>query len=266
MSDAVKDLRGSSVPGEQGSDFPGYDFGWSRIAYAVPWFVAAALLAAAVVLELEWPALWGAWFVVAVLAINSFVGGLLLRTSDRADHAPLPLVDLIGSDGDRVLDAGCGAGRTTLALAKVLKRGTITAFDRFDARYIDGGGRALLERNLRIASLTGRVQIVTGDLTRLPFPDAHFDSAVSAHVIDHLGPHKQAALAELRRVLKPGRRLLMVVWVPGWASFAMGNVFSFFLTSKSRWRAVAADVGFRIRDEGHFNGMWFALLERPALA
>ena len=87
---------------------------------------------------------------------------------------------------------------------KVLRRGRIVAFDRFDAWYIDGGGRALLERNLRIAGLPGRVEVVTGDLTRMPFPDAHFDSAVSAHVIDHLKQHKKTALAEIRRVLKPG--------------------------------------------------------------
>ena len=87
---------------------------------------------------------------------------------------------------------------------KVLRRGRIVAFDRFDAWYIDGGGRALLERNLRIAGLPGRVEVVTGDLTRMPFPDAHFDSAVSAHVIDHLKQHKKTALAEIRRVLKSG--------------------------------------------------------------
>ena len=249
---------------KQGSSSGEYDFGWSRPAYAGPWLFAAVLLAAAVLLQLHWPALWAASFALVALAINSFVGGLLLRTSDRPDYALLPMVDLLRSDDDRVLDAGCGAGRTTLAIGKVLAKGRITAFDRFDSGYIDGGGRALLDRNLRIAGLASRVGIVTGDLARrLPFPDAHFDAAVSTHVIDHLGPHKQAALAELNRVLKPGGRLLMVVWVPGWATFALGNVFSLLLTSKSRWRALAAAAGFAIRDEGHFNGMWFALLERP---
>lgn len=34
--------------------------------------------------------------------------------------------------------------------------------------------------------LADRVEIKQGDITELPFPDAHFDSAVSAHVIDHL--------------------------------------------------------------------------------
>jgi len=29
------------------------------------------------------------------------------------------------------------------------------------------------------------------------------------------------------------------------------------------WRKLAAEVGFSIKDEGTFNGMWFAVLERP---
>lgn len=255
--------RGHEAPMTAAAD---YDFGWSRTAYRAPWLAAAALLGIALGLQLRWPALWGAWFVLALLGLLFFAGGLLLRTSDRADHAPLPLVDLLGSQDDLVLDAGCGGGRTTLAVAKVLGRGKIVALDRFDARYIEGGGRALLERNLRLAGLSDRVEIVTGDLTRLPFPEAHFDSAVSAHVIDHLGPQKRAGLAELRRVLKPGGRLLMVVWVPGWWTFSLANVFSFLLTSEAGWRALASEVGFTIRDQGHFNGMWFALLERPGVA
>ena len=154
-----------------------FDFGWSRAAYAGPWIFAAVLIGAALGLQLARPDLWSAWFAVALVAVNSFVVG--------SSCAP-------------------PTGRTTLSIVKVLRRGRIVAFDRFDAWYIDGGGRALLERNLRIAGLPGRVEVVTGDLTRMPFPDAHFDSAVSAHVIDHLKQHKKTALAEIRRVLKPG--------------------------------------------------------------
>ena len=96
-----------------------FDFGWSRAAYAGPWIFAAVLIGAALGLQLARPDLWSAWFAVALVAVNSFVGGLILRASDRADHASLPLVDLLGSDDDLVLDAGCGAGRTTLSIAKV---------------------------------------------------------------------------------------------------------------------------------------------------
>jgi SAM-dependent methyltransferase len=240
-----------------------YDFGWSWGAMNGHWVAAVALWAVAFGLQLELPGLWPAWFAVALLGVNCFAGGLLLRTSKQTDFASLPLVALLRSKHDLVLDAGCGGGRTTLALSKILRNGRIVAFDRFDAEYIDGGGRAALERNLRIAGLHERVQIEPGDLTALPFPDAHFDSAVSAHVIDHLGPHKQAGLAEIHRVLKPGGRFLMVVWVPGWATFSLANVLCFLLTSKAGWRKLAARVGFSIRDEGTFNGMWFAVLQRP---
>lgn len=240
-----------------------YDFGWSFRAMNGHWLAAAAFGAVALGLQLEVPRFWPAWFIVAFLAVSCFVGGLLLRSSKRLDFAALPLVDLLRSDQDLVLDAGCGGGRTTLALSKVLRNGQIIAVDRFDAYYIDGGGRELFERNLRIAGLAERVRIETGDLTALPFPDSHFDSAVSAHVIDHLKDKKKAGLSEIYRVLKPGGRFLMVVWVPGWTTFSLANVFCLFLTSKAVWRELAGLVGFTIKDEGTFNGMWFAVLERP---
>jgi SAM-dependent methyltransferase len=248
---------------KRATDEKGYDFGWSWGAMNGPWLAAAAFVTVAFGLQLELPTLWPAWFVVALLGVNCFVGGLLLRTSKRTDFASLPLVDFLASDQSLVLDAGCGGGRTTLALSKVLKNGRIVALDRFDAYYIDGGGKALLERNLRIAGLTERVQIEKGDLTAMSFPESHFDAAASTHVIDHLKENKRKGLAEIRRVLKPGGRLLMVVWVPGWTTFSLANVFCLLLTTKGGWRKLAAEVGFSIKDEGTFNGMWFAVLERP---
>jgi SAM-dependent methyltransferase len=244
-------------------DEKGYDFGWSWGAMNGHWLAAVAFLTAAFGLQIQWPTLWPAWFAVALLAFNCFIGGLLLRTSKRTDFASLPLVDLLRSNEDLVLDAGCGGGRTTLALSKVLEDGRVVALDRFDAYYIDGGGRALLERNLRIAGLAERVRVEQGDLTAIPFPDAHFDSAVSAHVIDHMKRYKRAGLAEIFRVLKPGGRFLMVVWTPGPATFALANVFCLLLTTKAGWRKITAEVGFSTRDEGAFNGMWFAVLEKP---
>lgn len=240
-----------------------YDFGWSWGAYNGPWLVSLAFLTIAFGLQLQWPGLWPIWFLVALLGVNSFMGGLLLRASRRAHFATLPMVGLLQSDKDLVLDAGCGGGRTTLELSKALGNGRVVALDRFDAYYIDNGGRAMLERNLRIAGLADRVQIEKGDLTAIPFPDAHFDSAVSAHVIDHLKQYKKSALTEIFRVIKPGGRFLMVVWVPGWVTFSLANVFCLMLTSKAGWRKLAGSVGFTIRDEGTFNGLWFAVLERP---
>jgi len=240
-----------------------YDFGWTWGAMNGHLMMAGVLFLFALALQLEFGWLWPVWFLLALLGVALMAGGLLLRTSKRPDFACLPMVDLIPGKADLVLDAGCGAGRTTLAISKVLGEGRVVALDRFDAYYIDGGGRALLERNLGIAGLSGKVDIVAGDIVRIPFPDGHFDAIVSTHVIDHMKDAKLNGLQELFRVLKPGGRFLMVVWVPGLATFLLANVFSLGLTSTAGWRKMTAKAGFTIHDEGTFNGMAFFVLEKP---
>lgn len=70
-------------------------------------------------------------------------------------------------------------------------------------------------------------------------------------------------MREILRVLKPGGRFLLIVWVPTWTMFAIANVLALFLAPKRSWRRMAAGAGFVLGDEGMFNGSWFALLEKP---
>jgi demethylmenaquinone methyltransferase / 2-methoxy-6-polyprenyl-1,4-benzoquinol methylase len=96
------------------------------------------------------------------------------------------------SPGDRVLDACCGTG--DLALAAETEGGRVTGLD-FSER--------MLERARRKSST---VEWVQGDLLELPFPDASFDAATvgfGLRNVEDLG----RAVAELRRVLRPGGRL-----------------------------------------------------------
>lgn len=243
-----------------------YDFGWGpewMNGLAVGALVAAS---AAIAIQAAAPNWWPLAFLTLLLGAAFFVGNSIMRSFRSADHIVLPMVDLLRSDRDVVLDAGCGAGRTTIALSRALRNGRVVAVDRFDADYIDDGGRALLERNLHAAGLIERVTIETADLAALPFDDESFDGAVSTNVYDHLGQHKEQALQEMFRVLKPGGRFLMAVWVPSWAMFAVANLLSFFLTSKDGWRTMARRAGFEVVDEGVFNYAWFAVLEKPAAA
>jgi SAM-dependent methyltransferase len=100
--------------------------------------------------------------------------------------------------GRRILDAGCGSGPLFAALRD---RGAIvTGIDK-SAGMLEVARRRLGEdAELRVAEL-GRP---------LPFPDDTFDDVTASlvlHYLEHWGP----ALAELRRVLKPGGRLIVSV-------------------------------------------------------
>ena len=106
-----------------------------------------------------------------------------------------------GVAGLRILDAGCGAGPLFAALRD---RGAIvTGFDK-------SAGMIELARR----RLGGDADLQVADLgSALPFPDNTFDDVTASLVLHYLedwGP----ALAELRRVLRPGGRLIVSVEHP----------------------------------------------------
>jgi hypothetical protein len=164
----------------------GFDFGWAPGWIYGPWIAALIQVAIAVVIQVAAPGYWPVAIGLTLLAASSFAGGLTTRAAGHYQAALLPAVDLLSGGDNLVLDAGCGAGRTTIALGRAFKKERISALDRFDSSYIEGGGRRLLEQNLLLAGLSERVQIESGDLTAMPFADQTFDAVVSAHAIDHL--------------------------------------------------------------------------------
>src|SRR5580658_3504678 len=103
--------------------------------------------------------------------------------------------------GRRILDAGCGSGPLFAALRD---RGAIvTGFDSSTGMLEQARRRLGDGADLQVAAL-GRP---------LPFPDGAFDDVIAALVLHYLEDWG-AALAELRRVLKPGGRLLVSVEHP----------------------------------------------------
>jgi demethylmenaquinone methyltransferase/2-methoxy-6-polyprenyl-1,4-benzoquinol methylase len=94
--------------------------------------------------------------------------------------------------GDRVLDAACGTGDLAVIAAKA--GATVTGLD-FSERMLE---RARLK--------APQLDWVQGDLLALPFPDATFDVATVGFGVRNVADLARA-IAELRRVLRPGGRL-----------------------------------------------------------
>ena len=242
-----------------------FDFGWGP-----EWMNGLAVIA----LALAWAAIalprfaaaawWPLAFILLLLGASAFAGNLVMRSFRSADHVVLPMVELMRGDDDLILDAGCGAGRTTIALRRGLRNGRVVAVDRFDADYIDGGGRDLIARNLAAAGLTDRRHGRDGRSDCPPFKDATFDGAVSTNVFDHLGagqtggaargvPRAEAGRAIPHRGL--GSRLACVRRRQCACRFSSPRA-----PNGGGWPRQA---GFAVADEGVFNYAWFALLQKP---
>lgn len=113
-------------------------------------------------------------------------------------HALLGLLN----DQWTVGDLGCGTGLVTATLAPHVAR----------VIAIDGSTEMLSTARERLSG-TDSVELRQGELEALPIPDGTLDAALLVLVL-HYVPDVTRVLSEVRRVLKPGGKLLMVDMLP----------------------------------------------------
>ena len=105
-------------------------------------------------------------------------------------------------EGDKVLDVAGGTADLSLAFAKrVGPRGEVWLTDINGAMLSHGRDR-VIDRGMALP-------VAQCDAEKLPFPDNHFDFVSVAFGLRNM-THKEVALGEMRRVLKPGGRLLVL--------------------------------------------------------
>ena len=113
-------------------------------------------------------------------------------------------------EGDRVLDVAGGTADLSLAFArKVGRRGQVWLTDINHAMLSRGRDR-MIDHGFSMPAAQCNAE-------KLPFPDDWFDCVTVAFGLRNM-THKEVALAEMRRVLRPGGRLLVLefshVWKP----------------------------------------------------
>jgi SAM-dependent methyltransferase len=104
--------------------------------------------------------------------------------------------------GRSVLDVGCGFGLETLRLASLVQPGGRVA-------GIDKSGEFIAEARRRQREAGLEIDFREGDAENLPFANASFDIARAERVLVYL-PHPARALAEMRRVVRPGGRVAAI--------------------------------------------------------
>jgi len=143
--------------------------------------------------------------------------------------------------GERVLEIGPGTGYYTLDIAEwVGPGGKVEIFD-LQQEFLDHTMRRAGERGLE------NVVPTQGDATALAYEDASMDAVVLNAVLGEI-PDPTAALREIRRVLKPGGRLLV------------GELFGDpHFTTQAALRREGADAGLSYEEE---SGYWFGYVAR----
>ncbi|MDP2752060.1 MAG: bifunctional demethylmenaquinone methyltransferase/2-methoxy-6-polyprenyl-1,4-benzoquinol methylase UbiE [Rhodocyclaceae bacterium] len=124
------------------------------------------------------------------------------------------------STGERVLDVAAGTGDLAIAFARqVGATGEVWLTDINYAMLTHGRDR-LIDKGL-VTPLT------QCDAEKLPFPSDHFDLVTVAFGLRNM-THKEQAIAEMRRVLRPGGRLLILEFSKVWEPLAPAyDLYSF---------------------------------------
>jgi arsenite methyltransferase len=120
------------------------------------------------------------------------------------------LLDRLKLQGnEQVLDVGCGHGLLLVGAAKRLPRGRAVGIDLWSQIDQGGNSKKATLKNACIEGVEDRVEVHSGDMRTMPFPDASFDVVVANLAVHNIeSPEGRAQAAhEIRRVLKPGGRI-----------------------------------------------------------
>jgi ubiquinone/menaquinone biosynthesis C-methylase UbiE len=135
----------------------------------------------------------------------------IARLADRMNQ---PLLDAVGIEqGQVVLDLASGAGEPALSVARAVGPGGRVVATDMVPEMLAAARRRAGEESAKGTEKIARMDFEIADMEALPFPDAAFDRVTCRFGLMFC-PHPERALAEARRVLRPGGRAGFMVWGP----------------------------------------------------
>ena len=164
----------------------------------------------------------------------------------RAIHARL-LDALTGHPGP-VLDAGCGTGGFLALLRRA--RPSVEIF-----------GLEWHAQGAALAAEKAGCPIARGSINALPFAKGVFGAVIATDVLCHAAVDPVAALAEVRRVLRPGGRL--IINMPAFMALMSAHDTAVHNTRRQtarETRAMLEQAGFRVVRVGYWNGLLLPLM------
>jgi ubiquinone/menaquinone biosynthesis C-methylase UbiE len=173
---------------------------------------------------------------------SSYHNGRMKRWFTHGQAKTIDALEL--GEGDSLLDVGCGTGWAVAQASHEVPEGRACGID------ISPG---MISRATELADSLSNVEFKVGDAESIPYADESFDAVMCTNSFHHYSAPVRA-LSEMRRVLKPGGRLVIqdsdrgaCLWVKLWdlinRTFEKGHV-----------RYYSPQEVFRLLDEAGVEG------------
>ncbi len=144
-------------------------------------------------------------FIRNVRKPEGILGGLMLKRMNKR-HVPLAdwgfgYLDL--REDARVLEAGCGGGANIARILSEYPKSRVTGLDYSEKSV------AVSRKKNRTAIKQGRCEVISGDVSHLPFHDDSFDAVTACETV-YFWPDIRKAFSEVYRVLRCGGTFLII--------------------------------------------------------